>query len=83
MLDVKLIRSNPESIALALKKKNYDFDFNEWNSLETSRKTLQLDTEKMQAELNAISKEMWHRYYANFLGIFRQLRYTKKKSPYI
>jgi|TARA_B110000438_G_scaffold303002_1_gene362669 seryl-tRNA synthetase len=58
MLDIKLIRSNPEAIAHALKKKGYNFNLQEWEDLESARKSLQLDTETMQADLNAISKEI-------------------------
>jgi seryl-tRNA synthetase len=58
MLDIKLIRSNPEAIAHALKKKGYNFNLQEWEDLESARKSLQLDTETMQADLNAISKDI-------------------------
>lgn len=58
MLDIKLIRSNPEAIANSLKKKGYIFNLKEWEGLESARKSLQLDTETMQADLNAISKEI-------------------------
>ncbi|MGH8492116.1 MAG: serine--tRNA ligase [Moraxellaceae bacterium] len=60
MLDPKLLRSDIESVASRLAVRN--FDFNDMKTrvlvLEEKRKTLQTETEKLQAERNAGSKRI-------------------------
>ncbi len=58
MLDLKKLKKDPKSVADNLKKRGFKLDLDIWNKLETSRKSLQSDTENMQAELNEISKEI-------------------------
>lgn len=58
MLDPKLLRNSPDIVNRALKKRRFETDLSIWQKLENSRKGLQADTEKMQASLNKISKEI-------------------------
>ena len=58
MLDPKLLRNSPDIVNRALKKRGFETDLSIWQKLENSRKGLQADTEKMQASLNKISKEI-------------------------
>ena len=58
MLDLKRLKKDPRSVADNLKKRGLKLDLDEWTNLETSRKSLQSDTENLQAELNEISKEI-------------------------
>jgi seryl-tRNA synthetase len=58
MIDSKLLRADIEIIAQQLKTKNYDLDSKAYLALETQRKSLQLDAEKLQQERNAYAKSM-------------------------
>ena len=58
MLDPKRLRANPEAIAQQLARRGYVFDLTRFNDLESSRKQLQSETEKLQAERNAGSKRI-------------------------
>mgnify|MGYP001239464452 FL=1 len=58
MLDLKRLKKDPKSVADNLKKRGFKLDLDAWTHLETSRKSLQSDTENLQAELNEISKEI-------------------------
>tara|TARA_B100000482_G_scaffold8856_1_gene6664 strand:- start:259 stop:1533 length:1275 start_codon:yes stop_codon:yes gene_type:complete len=58
MLDLKKLKKDPKSVADNLKRRGFKIDLDTWDKLEASRKTLQSDTEIMQAELNEISKEI-------------------------
>ena len=61
MLDQKLIRTNPEGVADALKKKGFDLDLDLLSQLDEERKTIQVATEQLQAERNSRSKSIGHR----------------------
>ena len=56
MLDPKIIRSDAQTIAEALKKKKFDLDVDRLTELESQRKTLQTATEGLQSERNQRSK---------------------------
>lgn len=58
MLDPKLLRSELNAIAQRLKTKGFELNCNEFLSLETQRKQLQLDAESLQQERNAYAKSM-------------------------
>lgn len=58
MLDPKVLRNNPEKIAEALKRRGYALDIETLNTLETKRKSLQGQTQKLQTIRNKISKEI-------------------------
>ncbi|MFP5304585.1 MAG: serine--tRNA ligase [Gammaproteobacteria bacterium] len=56
MLDAKLLRADPERIAAQLARRGFVFDVAEFQALEAQRKTLQTQTEQLQAERNSRSK---------------------------
>lgn len=58
MLDPRLVRDNPQEIAQLLKKKGYDFPLDAYNALETERKQVQVETERLQNERNTRSKSI-------------------------
>ena len=58
MLDSKLLRNSLDLVEAAFNKRGFEVDLTVWKKLEETRKALQSDTEKMQASLNGISKEI-------------------------
>ena len=58
MLDIKLLRSDPERVAQALTVKGYRFDVAGFASLEEQRKRLQQQTEDLQNERNVKSRSI-------------------------
>ncbi|NVK41224.1 MAG: serine--tRNA ligase [Oceanospirillaceae bacterium] len=58
MLDPKYVRSNPEEVALLLKKKGFDFPVERFSELENERKEVQVLTESLQNERNSRSKQI-------------------------
>ena len=58
MLDVKLLRQQPDIFAQRLKIKNYVLDVKEFIFLEAERKAAQTETERLQRERNARSKRI-------------------------
>jgi len=58
MLDPKLLRNSINLIKEALNKRGFKADLGAWQEIEENRRGLQADTEKMQASLNEISKEI-------------------------
>ena len=58
MLDLNLIRSNPEYVKEALKKREYDVDFSELLEWDARRRALLMENESLKAERNRMSKEI-------------------------
>lgn len=58
MLDPKLIRNEPETVAEKLKKRGFDLDISQIKVLEEKRKSLQIETEKLQNDRNIRSKNI-------------------------
>ena len=58
MLDPKLLRSELDTIAQSLAVKGFELDCDEFLSLESQRKELQLKAESIQQERNSYSKSM-------------------------
>ncbi len=58
MLDPRLLRQDIETTAERLKIKRFDLDVSAIQSLEEKRKSVQVDTEALQAERNSRSKEI-------------------------
>ena len=58
MLDLQLIRNKLNTIAKVLEKRGVSLDKNKIQKFEDKRKTIQIKTEKLQAERNLISKEI-------------------------
>jgi seryl-tRNA synthetase len=58
MLDPKLIRTDIAAVAAQLKRRGYDLDVAEIESLEVKRKECQVKTEQLQSERNSKSKSI-------------------------
>jgi seryl-tRNA synthetase len=58
MLDPKIIRSDVQTIAVALKRKKFELDVDRLAGLDSQRKTLQTATEALQNERNKRSKSI-------------------------
>ena len=58
MLDINLIRSNPDYVKAALKKREYDVDFTELLEWDAKRLSLLKENENAKAESNKKSKEI-------------------------
>ncbi len=56
MLDTRILRQDPEAIALRLKTKGFDFDTAQFRSLEAERAATQRETEELQHERNQKSR---------------------------
>ncbi len=58
MIDSKLLRQATSDVAANLLRRGFEFDVKAYLALEDRRKTLQVETEKLQSERNATSKEI-------------------------
>ncbi len=58
MLDIKLIRENPEFVKKALEKRGYVIDFSEFLEREKERRDLIGETEKLKAQKNKASSQI-------------------------
>lgn len=56
MLDQKLLRTHLDEVVAKLKRRGFEFDVAVYEKLESERKTLQTETEELQAKRNARSK---------------------------
>lgn len=56
MLDPKLFRTDLDTVAAGLARRGFEFDRKKFNKLEEQRKSLQVQTEQLQAERNQRSK---------------------------
>jgi seryl-tRNA synthetase len=58
MLDIKLIRQNPEAVAKQLKKKNFDLDIELFKQLDNERKQADTESQNLLAERKQASKKI-------------------------
>lgn len=58
MLDLKLVRSNPEIVKEALKNRNSDINLDEFLKLDEDRRKVLADVESMKARRNKVSEEV-------------------------
>jgi len=58
MLDIQLLRNNPDAVAERLATRGKPVDLSEFQTLEAERKTLQTRTQELQAQRNALSKQI-------------------------
>lgn len=58
MLDIKLLRADADAVAAQLARRGFDFDVAHFNTLETKRKSLQVQTQELQNERNSRSKSI-------------------------
>ncbi len=58
MLDIQQLRNDLNGVVSLLKKRGYEFDSASFTALEQERKTVQTNTEALQAKRNAASKSI-------------------------
>ena len=58
MIDPQMLRGDIENVAKKLKIKGFDLSVNNYTELESQRKELQVESENLQAQRNAKSKEI-------------------------
>ena len=58
MLDIQVLRNDLDGIVARLKARNFDFPAARFSELEAERKTIQTNTEALQAKRNAASKQI-------------------------
>lgn len=61
MLDLKFVRSNPEVVKEALKKRNSALNLDEFLRHEEERRKILFDVETLKAQRNSVSEEVGHR----------------------
>ena len=57
MIDINLLRADPEKVKNSLKIKNYDLDSDLFTEIESNRKTLQTEVEDLKSLKNKLSKD--------------------------
>ncbi len=58
MLDIQQLRNDLDNVVARLKARGFEFNAEEFRKLEAERKTIQTNTEAMQAKRNAASKQI-------------------------
>lgn len=58
MLDIKFIRSNPDEVTAAMKKRGMDLDLSEFLSLDENRRKILSEVEQLKSKRNSVSKEI-------------------------
>ena len=58
MLDPLLLRKDLDAVVKRLARRGFQFDVERFNSLETRRKSVQTETEALQASRNALAKQI-------------------------
>jgi seryl-tRNA synthetase len=58
MLDIKLIRENPETVKVAAKNKGVDIDIDHLLDIDKKKQELQQKVQRLQEERNALTKEI-------------------------
>lgn len=58
MLDIQLLRTQPEEVAAALLRRGVTFDAAAFSALEARRKAVQTQTQELQAQRNSLSKKI-------------------------
>ncbi len=58
MIDINLLRNDIDAVAKRLAARGYELDAAGFNLLEEKRKNIQTRTEKLQAERNALAKQV-------------------------
>ena len=58
MIDIKLLRENPESVRVAIRKKKFECNLDEILDMDRKRRAAIADTEKLRSEQKAANAEM-------------------------
>ena len=57
MIDINILRADPEKVKNSLKIKNYDLDSDLFIKIDSNRKTLQTEVEDLKGLKNKLSKD--------------------------
>ena len=58
MLDIKMVRQDPEAVAAALQKRGFRFDAEAFQILDARRKQADIDSQNLLAERKSASKKI-------------------------
>ncbi|MBR6756244.1 MAG: serine--tRNA ligase [Peptococcaceae bacterium] len=58
MLDIKMVRSNPESVIAAMKRRDMDLDLSVFLALDEKRRALLTEVEQLKNTRNTVSKQI-------------------------
>lgn len=58
MLDSKLLRTDPDFVTAALKRRGFDFPIRDYEALEARRKQAQVDSEQLQSQRKKLSRKL-------------------------
>ena len=58
MIDIKILRTDPDKIRTALKNRNNDLDITPAIELDAKRRTILLEVEQMKASQNEMTKKI-------------------------
>lgn len=58
MLDIKMVRSNPESVVAAMKRRGMDLDLTSFLALDEKRRALLTEVEQLKNTRNTVSKQI-------------------------
>ena len=58
MIDIQLLRNSIDTVAARLRARGYELDVAGFEKLERHRKDIQTTTEQLQAQRNALSKQI-------------------------
>ena len=58
MIDINLLRADPEKVKDNLKIKNYDLDIGLFTEIDSKRKTIQTEVEDLKSLKNKLSKDL-------------------------
>ncbi len=58
MLDIKVVRANPQAVIDGMKKRGMDLDLTEFQTLDENRRKLLVEVEELKSRRNSVSKEI-------------------------
>ena len=58
MIDIQLLRTDPDGVAARLARRGYALDLDAFRSLEEARRAVQVSTEQLQAQRNALARQV-------------------------
>lgn len=58
MLDIKVVRANPQAVIDGMKKRGMDLDLTEFQTLDETRRKLLVEVEELKSRRNSVSKEI-------------------------
>lgn len=58
MLDVKIVRANPQAVIDGMKKRGMDLDLTEFQTLDEARRKVLVEAEELKSRRNSVSKEI-------------------------